>query len=54
MPQHYVQLAGSERIPMPGAQMGAAAEPQEKMQVTVMNCARRILCRNRKRGNSGR
>jgi kumamolisin len=36
MPQHYVTLAGSERVPMPGAQMGAAADPQEQMQITVM------------------
>lgn len=36
MPQHYVPLAGSERVPMPGAQMGAAADPQEQMQITVM------------------
>jgi len=43
IPTNYIPLAGSERVPMPGARRIAATDPSERMQVTVMVRPRQAL-----------
>ena len=36
IPDNYVRITGSEREAVPGARATAAADPDERIQVTVM------------------
>src|SRR5262245_28923671 len=52
VPQDYVPIPGTERTPMRGARMVAAADPNERMQVTVMVRPKQSLAAATARVNS--
>ena len=52
VPQDYVPIPGTERTPMHGARMVAAADPNERMQVTVMVRPKQSLAAATARVNS--